>query len=93
MPIAHATLRKGARRWSSDVPHSLATTTPRPRANIPAPSRRYGTCVWAQNVAATTRGMSMRWSPQSTAHAASSTTTQAIRGRYGFHGWVRGTCP
>ena len=34
-----------------------------------------------------------RWSPHSTPHVASSTTTQATRGRYGFHGWVSGTWP
>ncbi len=35
----------------------------------------------------------MTWSPQRTAHVASSTRTHASSGRYGFHGWVSGSCP
>ena len=66
---------------------------PRPRANIPAPSARYGTWVCEQKLAATTSGISIRWSPHSTAHVASSTTIHIRSGRYGFHGWVSGTCP
>ncbi len=47
----------------------------------PTPSGRYGTWVWAQNVAAATSGTSIRWSPHSTAHAASRTTIHATSGQ------------
>ena len=54
---------------------------------------RYGMWVWAANDAATTSGTSIMWSPHTTDQVASSTTIQAISGRYGFHGWISTTSP
>ena len=93
MPTAHAAQRSGARRWIRGVRIARTSTVPSPRVNIPAPSTRYGTCVCEHKLAATTSGINIRWSPHSTAHVASSTTIHASSGRYGFHGWVSGTCP
>src|SRR5262249_38088790 len=92
-PAAHSVAERqrrrsgGAARRHSTAAATAASTT------IPTPSGRDGTWVWAQYVAVITSGAGAMAAPHSTHHGASSTTTQATTGRYGFHGWVSTSWP
>ena len=77
----------------SSLRQQRTSTTPTDRRPSAPAMVRYGMWVWAQNVAATTSGISIMWSPHSTDQVASSTTIQANTGRYGFHGWTSTVSP
>ena len=93
-PIVISTLRGGeVTIIAAASRHQRTSTTPTASSPIRPAISRYGMWVWAANDAATTSGISIMSSPSITAQAASSTTSHASSGRYGFHGWVRTESP
>src|SRR5215207_2790701 len=93
MPAAQMLADRHRRRAGGSARRHRTMVATAASATIPTPSGRYGTWVWAQYVAVMTSGTRATASPHSTHQVASSTTTQATTGRYGFHGWVSVSWP